>query len=120
MCIRDSVYTLGVIAALCVLFFVQNFVVLVLLLVFLFMSFNYLMRFFANSLMPIRLLLYQNCDPEACASAIIYYSTNRNGKVKLKNRILLAQALIYMDDPQLAMDVLIDYCLLYTSPPVTS
>ena len=63
------VYTLGVIAALCVLFFVQNFVVLVLLLVFLFMSFNYLMRFFANSLMPIRLLLYQNCDPEACASA---------------------------------------------------
>lgn len=103
------VYTLGVIAALCVLFFVQNFVVLVLLLVFLFMSFNYLMCYFANFLMPIRLLLYQNCDPEACASAIIYYSTNRNGKVKLKNRILLAQALIYMDDPQLAMDVLIDY-----------
>lgn len=104
-----SVYALGVLASLCVMFFVQNFIVLVLLFMFFFMSFNYLMRYYANSLMPMRMLLYQNCDPEACASSVIYYSTGKHGKVRLKNRILLAQALIYMDDPQLAMDVLIDY-----------
>lgn len=103
------VWVLGLIAALCVMFFVQNFILLVALLLFFMISFNYLMRYYASSMMPIRLLLYQKCDPEACASACIYFSMNRKGKVKLKNHILLAQSLIYMDDPQLAMDVLIDY-----------
>lgn len=103
------VYGLGIAAALCVMFFVQSFILLAILFIFFFMSFSYLMRYYASSLMPIRLLLYQNCDPEACASACIYYGMDRKGRVKIKDRILMAQALIYMDDPQLAMDVLIDY-----------
>lgn len=105
----SSICVLGVLAALFVMFFIQNFIVLLILMIFFFMAFNYLMRYYASSLMPIRMLLYQNCDPEACASAIIYFSTKRNGKIKLTNRLLLAQSLIYMDDPELAMDVLIDF-----------
>lgn len=102
-------YGLGLVAALFVMFMISSMFVLMLLFVFFFFAFNYMLRYYANALVPMRMLLYQNCDPEACASAILHYSTNSRGKVRLTNHILLAQALLYMDDPDLAYDVLISY-----------
>jgi len=72
------------------------------------MAFNALLRYRAQCFIPITKLLYENCDPQACFSAIVYYSTKRN-KIKLTQKSLLAQCLIYMDDPELAQDILITY-----------
>lgn len=102
------VYLLGVVALACLMFVINSVILfMVAFLVFMFL-FNLLLRYRASCMIPITSLLYDKCDPESCASAIIYYST-RNGKIKLKNQTLLAQCLIYLDDPQLAQDVLISY-----------
>lgn len=101
-------YILGIVALFCVLFFIQNIMIATLAFLFYMFLFNILLRYRASCLIPITSLLYDKCDPEACASAIIYYST-KNGKVKLKSQTLFAQCLIYLDDPQLAQDILINY-----------
>lgn len=101
-------YLLGVVALFCVLFFVNNLMIGALAFLFYMFAFNLLLRYRASCMIPITSLLYDKCDPEACASAIIYFSTKR-GKVKLKSQTLLAQCLIYLDDPELAQDVLIGY-----------
>ena len=102
------IYALGIIALFFVMILVDNLMIIMVAIVFYMMAFNYLLRYRAASFVPITQLLYEKCDPEACASAIIYYST-RGKKVKLKQQALLAQCLIYMNDPQLAQDVLISY-----------
>lgn len=103
------VYSLGVVAIFCVLLFIENIILLVFLLLFFMIAFNALLRFRSQQFIPITRLLYEQCDPEACASAIIYYSTRRSGKVRLTQRALLAQCLIYMNDPDLAQDILITF-----------
>lgn len=103
-----GVYILGLIALGCLAFALNNvFLFMIAIIVFMFL-FNMLLRYRSSCMIPITSLLYEQCDPEACASALIYYSTIRN-RVRLKNQSLLAQCLIYMDDPELAQDVLINY-----------
>ena len=102
------IYMLGIFALFAVMILVDNLVVIMISMIFYMMAFNYLLRYRASSFTPITQLMYEKCDPEACASAIIYYST-RGKRVKLKQQALLAQCLIYMNDPQLAQDVLISY-----------
>lgn len=110
MCRKTSqkiqlIYTLGLIAVVCVIFLVSNIWILIVgFLVFLF-SFNILSRYRSSNIVPIVSLLYDQCDPEMCASAIIMYST-RGKKVHLQMHTILAQCLIYMDEPELAQDVL--------------
>ncbi len=103
-----SLYILGMVAIGCIIVFVDNFMIWMLALLFFMFVFNALLRYRAQSFLPITALLYEKCDPEACASAIIYFST-RKGKIKIKNQTLLAQCLIYLDDPELAQDFLINY-----------
>ena len=102
------IYALGIVAVMCVLFFVDNILLMMLAIVAYMMIFNYIARYRASCMIPITKLLYEQCDPEACISAIIYYSTRR-GKVRLTNQALMAQSLIYLNDPQLAQDVLITF-----------
>ena len=102
------IYALGIAAIFCIMLLVQNLWIVMIALIFYMMAFNFLLRYRASCFVPITKLLYEKCDPEACASAIIYYST-RHKKVKLTQQSLLAQCLIYMNDPQLAQDVLISY-----------
>lgn len=102
------IYALGIVAIFCIMFFINNIWILVLALLFYMMAFNALLRYRAQCFIPITKLLYENCDPQACFSAIVYYSTKRN-KIKLTQKSLLAQCLIYMDDPELAQDILITY-----------
>lgn len=103
-----SIYALGIVAVMCVLFFVNNILIMMLAIMAYMIIFNYIARYRASCMIPITKLLYEQCDPEACISAIIYYSTRR-GKVRLTNQALLAQCLIYLNDPQLAQDVLITF-----------
>ncbi|MBP3853237.1 MAG: hypothetical protein J6D18_01560 [Erysipelotrichaceae bacterium] len=103
-----AIYILGVIAVLFVMTLINNLFVLVISLVFYLLALNLLLRYRSSSIIPIAALLYESCDPEACASAIFYYSQWR-GRMKLKQHALLAQCLIYLDDPQLAQDVLVHF-----------
>ncbi|WP_303026544.1 hypothetical protein [uncultured Faecalibaculum sp.] len=102
------IYALGIVAVMCVLFFVNNILLMMLAIMAYMLIFNYIARYRASCMIPITKLLYEQCDPEACISAIVYYST-RNGKIRLTNQALMAQCLIYLNDPQLAQDVLITY-----------
>lgn len=99
---------LGIVACICVIFFIQSLMVVMLAIVLYMFIFNYLARLQVNAFIPITKLLYEKCDPEACISAIIYFSM-RHGKLKLTNQSLMAQCLIYLNDPSLAQDVLITY-----------
>lgn len=103
-----ALYLLGVVALMIVCFVVNNLLIITLIFFVYMFLFNILLKYRASCLIPITSLLYDQCNPEMCASAIIYYST-KNGKVKLKNQTLFAQCLIYLDDPELAQDVLISY-----------
>lgn len=104
-----SIYALGIVALFVILFVVNNIMLLAVLLMFYLFAFDLVLRYRAVSLLPITKLLYEDCNPEACASAIIYYSTNRKGHTRLTQHTLLAQCLIYLNDPELAQDVLISY-----------
>lgn len=104
-----SIYALGIVALFVILFVVNNIMLLAVLLMFYLFAFNLVLRYRAVSLLPITKLLYDDCNPEACASAIIYYSTNRKGHTRLTQHTLLVQCLIYLNDPELAQDVLISY-----------
>lgn len=105
----NGIYALGIVALLVILILINNMLLLAVLLMFYLFTFNLVLRYRAVSLLPITKLLYEDCDPEACASAIIYYCTNSKGHTRLKQHTLLAQCLIYLNDPELAQDVLISY-----------
>lgn len=105
----NGIYALGIVALLVILILINNMLLLAVLLMFYLFAFNLVLRYRAVSLLPITRLLYEDCDPEACASAIIYYCTNSKGHTRLKQHTLLTQCLIYLNDPELAQDVLISY-----------
>lgn len=103
-----AIYALGVVAIICIMTIISNIFVLVISLIFYLMALNFLLRYRSSSVIPIAALLYESCDPEACASAIFYYSQFGN-RLKIRQHTLLAQCMIYLDDPELAQDVLIDF-----------
>ncbi len=105
----NGIYALGIVALLVILILINNMLLLAVLLMFYLFAFNLVLRYRAVSLLPITRLLYEDCNPEACASAVIYYCTNSKGHTRLKQHTLLAQCLIYLNDPELAQDVLISY-----------
>ena len=104
----NAIYALGILALVCMMLFISNFLILVIAFFFYTYAFTYLNRYKATNLIPIRALLYEKCDPEACASAVIYYS-NKHGRYRCKDHALLAQCLLYMDDPDCANKVLITF-----------
>lgn len=101
-------YILGLIGIASIVLLISNIWIVAIAFVFYMFAFNVLIRYRNSAMIPIISLLYEKCDPEACASAIIYFSTRRN-KVRLKQHTLFAQCLIYMDDPELAQDVLVHF-----------
>lgn len=105
----NIIYGLGIIALLFILILVNNILILTVAIMFYVFAFNLVLRYRAVCFLPINKLLYEDCDPEKCASAIIYYSCKRNNHYKFSQQALLAQCLIYMNDPELAQDVLISY-----------
>lgn len=102
------IYALGIVAILCVMIFVDNIFLTVIAIFAYMFCFQYLSSYRTSLFMPIANLLYQDCDPEACMSALIYYSQH-GSHYRLTNQALMANCLIYLDDPSLAQDVLISY-----------
>lgn len=103
------IYSLGIVAVFCVMFFIDNLFVSIIAIFLYMFAFQYLTRLKNQCFMPISNLLYVDCNPEACMSALIYYCQRGKDRYKLSNQALMANCLIYMDDPSLAQDVLISY-----------
>ncbi|MBD5423863.1 MAG: hypothetical protein HDR44_01885 [Allobaculum sp.] len=99
---------LGLVALFCIIFLVQNFWISLVLIVFCLWAFRYISRIQANCILQITRLLMIECDPEACLSALFYLS-QKGSHYRLKHRGAIAQALIYLNEPVLARDVLIQY-----------
>lgn len=101
-------YFLGLVAIFCVMFFLENLFVVLILLFVCIGAFQYLARIRSTCFSTISSLLVNDCNPRACLSALLYYAKH-GSKYRLKNRALLAQSLIYLDMPKLASDVLIEF-----------
>lgn len=99
-------YALGVVAVFCVILLIDNLFVGLLVVFVYMMAFSYLSRYRSSCFLPIYNLLYQDCNPEACMSALIYFGTHGD-KVKLSNPALMAECMIYLNDPSLAQDFLV-------------
>lgn len=100
--------SLGLVAVFCAVFFLDNLLISMLLVIVCVMAFQFLARDRANSFAAISRLLVEQCDPEACMSALLYFA-KRGEHYSLKNRALIAQCLIYLNEPELAQDVLIRF-----------
>lgn len=100
------VYGLGVVAVFCVIIFMSNAMVSLLVIFVYMFAFTYLSRYRTSCFMPITKLLYEDCDPEACMSALIYFGQHGR-KVRLANPALMAECMIYLNDPSLAQDFLV-------------
>lgn len=110
-CRKDSdkwtiVYALGLAALMCMLIVVHNMALSMIAFVIYGFIFLYVLRLRAQSVIPINDLLYNQCDPEACATAILAFS-RRGNRLNLKLQLLFAQCMLYLNDPQLAMDSLV-------------
>lgn len=97
---------LGLVALFCIIFLVQNFWISLSLIFVCLLAFRYIQRIRTNCALQLSKLLVMDCNPEACISALLYM--NEHGKhYRLNHRAIMAQSLIYLNEPVLAKDVLI-------------
>lgn len=102
----SMIYGLGIVAVLFVMMLINNVFLLTIVIILYFFAFNFLLRYRATCMIPITSIMYDDCDPERCASAL-FYLAGKGRKFKLQDHILLAQCMIYMDEPELAKNALI-------------
>lgn len=103
----NILYFAGVIAFLLLILYVENIGIVMVGGVIFMMLFFQLTRYKNTALQPIISLLYDQCDPEACATAIFSLAKKSHKKKNFHLTQQLAQALIYLNDPHLAVDVLV-------------
>jgi len=102
----SMIYGLGIVAVMFVMMLINNVFLLTIVVILYFFAFNYLLRYRATCMIPITSIMYDDCDPERCASAL-FYLAQKGRKFKIQDHILLAQCMIYMDEPELAKNALI-------------
>ena len=102
----NMLYAVGLVAILLVILYVNNFMVVFVAIMLYSMLFFQLAKLRAQSLEPIIALLYSECNPQACASAIFAYTKKARKKKNFPMPQHLAQCMIYLNDPHLAIDVL--------------
>lgn len=100
------IYFLGLIALMCLLLIIPSLALMMLIVMGYALLSVYVFRLRAQSVVPINSLLFDQCDPLACASAILCFS-RRGKRLNLKMHLLFAQCMLCLDDPQLAMDALV-------------
>ncbi len=102
----NLLYAAGLIAIVLVILYVNNFMVVFVAIMLYSMLFFQLAKLRAQALQPIIALLYEQCNPQACASAIFAYTKKARRKKNFPMPQHLAQCMIYLNDPHLAIDVL--------------
>lgn len=103
----STIYTLGVLGMVIIILYVDDFaVMLIAVLIYTVILFGMIRK--RNEIMkPIIALLYDSCDPEACASVIFMLAKKSHAKKNVPLGQYLAQCMIYLNDPHLAIDVLV-------------
>ncbi len=103
---QNLLYVIGFVMAFVLIgMFSNNTMIVMAVIVLYFVLYYFVNKIKANLAMPIRSILYNECNPVGCASAIIYASKSPFSK-KLVLEQFMAMSLIYMDDPNLAIDAL--------------
>ncbi|MCF0259660.1 MAG: hypothetical protein HUJ54_07365 [Erysipelotrichaceae bacterium] len=103
------IYALGIVAVLCVIFFIDNLIVSIIAIFLYVFAFQILQKSRAQAFKPISDLLYEQCNPQGCMSALIYFCQRGKNHYKLTSQGLMASCLIYLNDPNLAQDVLVTF-----------
>lgn len=102
----NLLYFTGLIAVLLVILYVQDFFVVFIAMMLYSILFFQLTKRKNQSMQPIISLLYDQCYPEACATAIFAYAKKGRRKKSFPMPQHLAQCMVYLNDPHLAIDVL--------------
>ncbi|MEG2800880.1 MAG: hypothetical protein RR890_03070 [Longicatena sp.] len=103
----NVVYAVGLIVMFFAIFYVEDLFLMFLVFVCYAVMFIQLTKRKAMALEPIIALLYDECNPEACASAIFALAKFSKKKKTFPLPQHLAQCMIYLNDPHLAVDVLV-------------
>lgn len=98
-------YALGVLT-LILSFNINNYAISMMVLIVYIIILFYVIKKKNENVQPIISLLYEQCNPEACASAIFALSKKMHAKKNFPLGQYLAQCMIYLNDPHLAIDVL--------------
>lgn len=102
----SAIYALGVFGMVMIILYVEEFsIMLIAVVLYTFILFGMIRK--RNEIMqPIISLLYESCDPEACASVIFALARRSYARRSFPLGQYLAQCMIYLNDPHLAIDVL--------------
>lgn len=100
-------YIIGLLFVFLVSMWMEDILMVFLLIIVYSVFFFQLNRKKALVMEPIVSLLYEQCDPEACASAIFAFARKSKRRKNFPLPQYLAQCMIYLNDPHLAVDVLV-------------
>ncbi|MEG0735863.1 hypothetical protein [Amedibacillus sp. YH-ame10] len=103
----NLLYIISILAIFVVIMWINDMIVMMLAFVIYALTFFQLSRRKALAVQPIISLLYDQCDPEACASAIFALAKKSRKKKSFPLPQYLAQCMIYLNDPHLAADVMV-------------
>lgn len=102
----NLLYAVGLVAVILVILYVEDILIVFLAMMMYSALCFQLTRRKQQALQPIISLLYDECNPQACASAIFAYAKQSRRKRSFPMPQHLAQCMIYLNDPHLAIDVL--------------
>lgn len=100
-------YAIGLVVLFVIFLYVDDFLIMMLTVLLYGLVFFQLSRKKVQALKPIIALLYDDCNPTACASAIFALAKKSHKKKGFPLPQHLAQCMVYVDDPHLAIDVLV-------------
>lgn len=99
-------YALGAAAMIMILLYVEDTMIMIVSFVAYAMLMIGMIRKRNEIVQPVVALLYEECNPEACASVIFALAKKMHSKKNFPLGQYLAQCMIYLNDPNLAIDVL--------------
>lgn len=99
-------YALGAAAMIMILLYVEDTLIMIVSFVAYAMLMIGMIRKRNEIVQPVVALLYEDCNPEACASVIFALAKKMHAKKNFPLGQYLAQCMIYLNDPHLAIDVL--------------
>lgn len=102
----NIIYIVGILGIILVFLYVKQFMIMLAAMILYSMLFIQLAKLKNQAIQPIIALLYEDCNPQACASAIFALAKKARKKKTFPMPQHLAQCMIYLNDPHLAIDIL--------------
>lgn len=102
----NLIYAAGLLGILLIILYVNQFMIVLAAMILYSILFIQLAKLKNQAMQPIIALLYDDCNPEACASAIFALAKKSKKKRNFPMPQHLAQCMVYLNDPHLAIDIL--------------